>query len=218
MASAQNTTIRWRVGWASSMTCVPTRKIQDPIVTIWSTPKKSSTDEWSVRSSSRSYSPCSLARITQSGRLAQNSTSSHCGTTVSTVVDVGTSRCCDDERSHEPDHVRQEQQPPHQPAAARTPCRRSSAAQSRQTPLQPPVRQHSRSPPPNYCSPPTRPTRERLAVDVPFPRSSRYSEGAGPPTSSDGSSLSAETGLTFSGRARRSPTVSERGGPPCEGL
>ena len=92
MASAQNTTIRWRVGWASSVTWVPTRKIQDPIVTIWSTPKKSSTDEWSVRSSSRSYSPCSLARITQSGRLAQNSTSSHCGTTVSTVVEVGTSR------------------------------------------------------------------------------------------------------------------------------
>ena len=95
----------------------------------------------------------------------------------------------DDERSHEPDDVREEQQSTHEPAAARAPGRLPQWRHSRQMPLQPQVRQHSRSPPPNYCLPPTRLTRERLAVDVPFPRSSRYSEGGGPPTSFEGSSL-----------------------------
>ena len=125
----------------------------------------------------------------RAGRLAQNRTSSHCGTTVSTGVGRRNDSLRDDERGHEPDDVREEQQSTHEPAAARAPGRLPQWRRSRQMPLRPQVRQHSRSPPPNYCLPPTRLTRERLAVDVPFPRSSRYSEGGGPPTSFEGSSL-----------------------------
>ena len=129
-------------------------------------------------------------------------TNSHCGTTVSTLLGADTSALGDEKRRHEPNDIRQQQEPAHQPAATRPPRRCASGPHSRRMLPQPPVRQHSRSPPPNspdYRLCPryrlSRLTRAPLhCLSLP---SAQYSPKGGTPTPSLGSIRTADTDLHF---------------------
>ena len=65
--SAQKATSLCTSGLTSPVAHAPTKKLHAPSVTTCRTPTKSSTVEWSARSSSRSYRPCNLATTIQPG-------------------------------------------------------------------------------------------------------------------------------------------------------
>ena len=79
IARSQKTTRRPRSDAAGRSRCVTTRNAHVPSVTTWKTPTTSSTVEWSVRSSSRSYRPWMRASRIQKGSVATKRTISQTG-------------------------------------------------------------------------------------------------------------------------------------------
>ena len=136
MASSQKRISLGTCGLARPVSHDATKNAHAPSVTSWKTPTTSSVVEWSTCSSSRSYSPKSLAATTQSGS-ASSSTANW--TQGSEPLPAETISFAKQIREDQAGSVGGEQSPSHEPAAAARRMLTGGAASPLEQRFRPPV-------------------------------------------------------------------------------